>query len=95
MSKLLFLLLTAFCDKIADNIPFYIFSYEKEFDKMESDRERLEEVKRTYQSIMVRLDRRCISGVVNEYEKQGRTEDVARAAENAEYQKKLMEELGI
>lgn len=27
--------------------------------------------------------------------KQGRTEDVARAAENAEYQKKLMEELGI
>lgn len=149
-------------------IPFYIFSYEKEFDKMESDKECLEEVKRTYQSIMARLDRLCISGVVNEYEmqtiidmskrvlkgiagkydnvregvehimgghvidfpakrikdaamkegyergleqgseqlervnklnveliKRGRSEDVIRAAEDFEYQKKLMEEFGI
>lgn len=141
-------------------IPFYIFSYEKEFDKIESDKERLKELKSTYHNIIGRLETLCLNKEVSEYEKQtiidmskkvlegiaakysnvregvgyimgghvidfpakrvmdagraegleqlkrvnqlnielikmGRVEDVAHAAEDAEYQSKLLEEFKL
>lgn len=51
-------------------IPFYIFSYEKEFDKIESDKKRLKELKSTYHNIIGRLETLCLNKEVSEYEKQ-------------------------
>ena len=51
-------------------IPFYIFSYEKEFNKISSNRKRIEALKREYMSIRQRLDSLCENGKINEYTKQ-------------------------
>ena len=51
-------------------IPFYIFSYEKDFKKISGDRNRLEELRREYIGIRQRLDKMCERGKINEYTKQ-------------------------
>ncbi len=51
-------------------IPFYIFSYEKQFQKMVKDSEKLNALLEEYRGIRRRLDILCESGFINEYTKQ-------------------------
>ncbi len=50
-------------------IPFYIFTYEKDFKKIVDSNERLQALKEEYISIRKRLDDLCEKGQINEYEK--------------------------
>ena len=51
-------------------IPFYIFSYEKDFKRISGDKSRLEELRSEYAVIRQRLDDLCVKGEINEYTKQ-------------------------
>ncbi len=51
-------------------IPFYIFSYEKEFNKISSDEGRLAGLRSEYALICEKLDSMCENGEINEYTKQ-------------------------
>ena len=48
-------------------IPFYIFSYEKSFEQIERDKERLEKLEEEYILIRKRLEEMCTAGEINEY----------------------------
>ena len=50
-------------------IPFYIFSYEKQFSVINNNVEMLEELKKEYFEINVRLDKLVEAKVINEYVK--------------------------
>ena len=51
-------------------IPFYIFSYEKDFKKIADDEKYLQALKREYAKIRQKLDSLCENGKINEYTKQ-------------------------
>jgi len=48
-------------------IPFYIFTYEKQFSEINDNEEKLEALKREYAMITYRLDRLVRNCVINEY----------------------------
>ena len=50
-------------------IPFYIFSYEVDFEKISSDKSRLRNLKREYAIICRRLGELCETGYISEYTK--------------------------
>ena len=50
-------------------IPFYIFSYEKDFRKIENEKERLQALKEEYNKIRKHLDTLSEKGKLNEYTK--------------------------
>ncbi len=50
-------------------IPFYIFNFEKDFNKYEFHNESRRFVEEEYMQIMNRLDNACNDGIINEYEK--------------------------
>jgi hypothetical protein len=58
-----------FKKKLLFLIPFYIFTYEKEFKDIENNSERLMKLKETYADIRKTLDDMCISGELDEYTK--------------------------
>lgn len=50
-------------------IPFYIFSYEKNFEEYETDEGKLRELQKEYQGIIRRLESLCTEKIISEYEK--------------------------
>lgn len=58
-----------FDKKLLFLIPFYIFSYEKDFNKIANSNERLGVLRDEYISIRKRLNKMCENGTINEYEK--------------------------
>lgn len=48
-------------------IPFYIFSYEKQFKELERDKEKLEALKKEYMDIVNRLENLVQQGKITEY----------------------------
>lgn len=50
-------------------LPFYIFCYEKQFDKIEEDEEKLYNLKKEYSFIIKRLNILSVEGGITEYEK--------------------------
>ena len=48
-------------------IPFYLFTFENRFDKMESDEAQMEILRREYVSIVERLDKLAATGKVSEF----------------------------
>ena len=50
-------------------IPFYIFTYEKNFDEYESNENKLEELKKEYADIRIRLEELSKVGIISEYVK--------------------------
>ena len=51
-------------------IPFYIFSYEKQFESIVNNSEKLNSLLKEYSTIRKRLDSLCEKGLMNEYTKQ-------------------------
>lgn len=51
-------------------IPFYIFSYESQFEKIVGNNEKLQKLREEYAMIRSRLDVLCEQGEINEYTKQ-------------------------
>lgn len=60
---------TIFEKKLFFLIPFYIFSYEKQFPEIEKDESRMEQVKETYRYVLKRLNVLCEAGELDEYTK--------------------------
>lgn len=63
-------------------IPFYLFTFESRFDKMESDEQQMDILRREYSSIIDRLNELVAVGKVSEFTKSSIVEMTKKVADN-------------